>query len=892
MNVSFNINFHTKWGQTLYIVGSIPELGNWNLEQAKEMQCVDKGNWNLNLELPSKNINLEYRYFVKENNQIRFEEWTRNHDLSINKLQESYYILDHWQNRSQNTTYYSSAFSNSWFAFSRDNKSKQKLKSEKKIILKVSAPLLDRNESVILSGNQEITGNWDIHKAQVLLCRQYPIWEIELDSENIQFPFEYKFCIINNQNKSLVRWEEGENRTLNIPSLKETEIVIVAGLHFQAEEPNRKCVGLSIPVFSLKSENSFGIGDFGDLLKIVDWAKMTSQKIIQILPINDTTMTHTYTDSYPYNSISICALHPLYINIDELGKLNDSKRNRFYQTKQKELNQLSQIDYEQVDQWKWNFFREIFEQEGEKTLSSSEYIRFYKSNKEWLTTYAAYSYLRDKYQTPDFREWGDYSHYDKHRIELLCHSDSSSYQAVMLYCYLQFHAHKQLAKAREYAHKNQIVLKGDIPIGISRMSVEAWTEPRYFNMHFQAGAPPDDFSASGQNWGFPTYNWETMEEDNYDWWKKRFRKIADFFDAYRIDHILGFFRIWQIPYHSIEGLLGYFNPALPLSVEKIESGGFVFKKERFTQAYIHHDFLHSLFKEHTSEAKDIFLNQVDADYFSLQEPFDTQRKIQDYFADKATEKDLLLKKGLFAICNEVLFIEDEKIPNLYHPRISASETFLYKELSQSEKDSFDSLYWNYFYQRHNDFWKDTAIKHLEPIIGATNMLVCGEDLGMIPRSVPEVMEKLQMLSLEIERMPKTSDTEFTPLSHVPYLSVCTTSTHDMSTIRGWWKENREKTQRYYNQVLQISGVAPDEATPDICELIIKNHLNAKSMLTIIPFQDWTSINQQYRNTNIEEERINIPSNPCHYWRYRMHLSIDELLNAKKLNEQINNLICQ
>ena len=363
MNISFNINFYTEWGQTLYIVGSIPELGSWNIEQAKEMQYVDDGNWKLNLELPAKNIHLEYRYFVKENNQIRFEEWMRNHDLLIKKNQESCYILDHWQNRTQNTAFYSSAFSKSWIAFSRSNKSKQKLKSGKKITIQVSAPLLDQNESLVLSGNQKITGNWDINKAPILSCSQYPIWEIELESENIQFPVEYKFCIINNQNKSLVRWEQGENRILNIPSFEENKITIIAGLHFR-EEVKWKCVGLSIPVFSLRSESSFGIGDFSDLLKIVDWAKMTSQKIIQILPINDTTMTHTYSDSYPYNSISISALHPLYININELGELNNSKRNRFYQSKQKELNQLSQVDYEQVDRWKWNFFREIFEQIG------------------------------------------------------------------------------------------------------------------------------------------------------------------------------------------------------------------------------------------------------------------------------------------------------------------------------------------------------------------------------------------------------------------------------------------------------------------------------------------------------------------------------------------------
>lgn len=877
------------WGQTLFIIGSIPELGEWNTDRAKEMSYTQDGNWKFELELPDEAIDFEYRYFLKSNDQLIFEEWDKNHHLTIINTQQSYYLLDYWQTRPQNTAFYSSAFTHSWFAHPCD-KFERVVKSNRKIKLKILAPTIKKNESLALSGNQTEMGNWDTSKALILACDKFPEWSVEFDSENIHYPIEYKFCIINNEDKSVVRWEKGENRILGIPHLKENTTGIISGLQFRDENIEWKCAGLSIPVFSLKSNSSFGIGDFKDLYKIVDWVKSTGQRIIQILPINDTTMTHTRLDSYPYNSISIYALHPLYINIQKMGTLKDTERNIFYNTKQKELNDLALINYDDVDYWKWNFFREIFIQEGVNTLTSQEFALFFEDNKEWLIPYAAYSFLRDKYHTPTFHHWKEHARYNKQDIEKLCSPDSPVYNEISLYYYLQFHAHLQLKQVRKYAYQNGIVLKGDIPIGISRVSIEAWTEPNYFNMHFQAGAPPDDFSESGQNWGFPTYNWQAMESDNYYWWKKRFSKMADFFDAYRIDHILGFFRIWQIPAHSIEGLLGYFNPALPLSIKEIEDSGLSFLKDKFIYANIHEKYLLSFFGEYTSEVKQIFLNQIDAEHFSLKAQFNTQRKIQEYFSDQEDEKGQIIKQGLMAICNEVLFIEDEEHKNHYHPRISASSSYQYEELSHTEKYAFDYIYWNYFYQRHNEFWKKEAFKHLTPIVNSTNMLVCGEDLGMIPHSVPEVMEKLQILSLEIERMPKTAEREFTDLQHIPYLSVCTTSTHDMSTIRGWWMEDKERSQRYFNSVLKKEGDAPLYASSEICKEIICNHLKSHAMLVIIPFQDWLAIDEELRNPDIDSERINIPSNAKHYWRYRMHISIEDLFSAEKLNKDINNLI--
>ena len=891
MKIRLYIHFHTVWGQCVYVTGSLPELGAWNIASAKAMQHSGEGLWLFELNLPDKPLNFEYRYFIRSGDEFVFEEWQQNHRQSITDIRKNYVMIDYWQNHPQYTVFYSSAFYKSWFAHPCDNL-RRIVKSNNKLCIKVLALGVERNQSVAILGNQTELGNWETGNALIMACDNYPEWSIELDAGAFSYPVEYKFCIIENENKSLIEWEEGENRVLAIPPSGENETCIISGLGFRKKPVEWKCAGTVIPVFSLRSENSFGIGDFGDLKKCIDWLEITSQKILQILPVNDTTQTHTWKDSYPYNAISIYALHPIYLNLNAMGELNAVDRRVFYEDKKAVLNALEEIDYEQADIFKWLFFRELFAQEGNKTLQSLEFLSFVEKNKDWLIPYSAYSHLRDKYQTCDFRLWKELSRYDKDAVEKFCRPDKAHYPEIALYYYLQFHLHKQLLEVKEYAYSKGIVLKGDIPIGISKTSIEAWTEPEFFNSQYQTGAPPDDFSVTGQNWGFPTYNWEQMESDHYRWWKKRFRKMADYFDAFRIDHILGFFRIWEIPENSVQGLLGWFSPALPFSEEEIKNSGFNFQMERYTNAHINEQFLPELFGEYTQEVTQIYLNRTSSRHFALKETFNTQSKIQAYFSGKEDSKNRMIQKGLYAICNEVLFIKDKQKPNYYHPRISAYNSYIYKELDNSDRNTFDYLYWHYFYQRHNDFWKEQGYNKLLPLISGTDMLICGEDLGMIPQCVPEVMQELRILSLEIERMPKESNREFTDLNHLPYLSVCSTSTHDMPTLRMEWKEDYWKTQRYYNEVLKHEGNSPEDCSPDSCEQIIFNHLRTRSMLVIIPLQDWLSMDGEIRRGNENSERINVPANPQHYWKYRMHLSLETLLNAGNLNEKIIRLIKQ
>ena len=884
MTVSFNIEYRTSWGEEVRIAGLLPE--------SIPMHTTDGIYWtaDVELEVPKEGMTINYSYQIEQNQIIIRKEWDsfpRRLFLSGNS-KKKYQIKDCWKNIPEQLYYYSSAFTEALLA--HPDRAEIPPCHRKGLVIKAYAPRINKDYCLAICGTQKALGNWDPDKAIPMSDANFPEWQIELDASKLKFPLEYKFILYHKEEKKADCWENNPNRYLADPELKTNETLVISDRYAYFDIPVWKGAGIAIPVFSLKSENSFGVGDFGDLKRMIDWAVSTQQKVIQILPINDTTMTHAWTDSYPYNSISINAFHPMYADIKQMGTLKDKSAAAKFNKKQKELNGLPAMDYEAVNQTKWEYFRLIFKQEGEKVLASGEFGEFFNANKEWLQPYAVFSYLRDAFQTPNFREWPRHSVYNAQDIEKMCRPESVDYPHIALYYYIQFHLHLQLVAATKYAREHGVVLKGDIPIGISRNSVEAWTEPYYFNLNGQAGAPPDDFSVNGQNWGFPTYNWDVMEKDGYRWWMKRFQKMSEYFDAYRIDHILGFFRIWEIPMHAVHGLLGQFIPSIPMSREEIESYGLPFRKE-YLIPYIHESFLGQVFGPHTDYVKQTFLLPAEAPgIYHMKPEFATQREVESFFAGKNDENSLWIRDGLYTLISDVLFVPDTKEKDKYHPRIGIQRDFIFRSLNELEQNAFNKLYDQYYYHRHNDFWRQQAMKKLPQLTQSTRMLVCGEDLGMIPDCVSSVMNDLRILSLEIQRMPKNPMYEFGYLNEYPYRSVCTISTHDMSTLRGWWEEDYLQTQRYYNTMLGHYGTAPTVATPELCEEVVRNHLKSNSILCILSLQDWLSIDGKWRNPNVQEERINVPSNPRNYWRYRMHLTLEQLMKAEELNDKIRELI--
>lgn len=887
MKLTFYIDYRTNWGESVYLVGDPEVLGAGNYDRAVRMRLIGESTWQAEVEISDKEKDFAYRYFVRHENGYIKNEWGDGHNFHRVNRVKNYEIFDRWTDQPYDKPFYSTVFTEC--VNKRDGLPKPTEAKAGDIVISVEAPTLRPDEVLAISGQCHELGDWDTKKALIMNDAEFPVWSAAIEFKNLPRLVEYKFVVLKKATRELVAWEGRDNRVLNVNPTQKNEIMLVNGLRFVNSLGQWHGAGVAIPVFSLRSEDDFGVGDFIDLKKMVDWAVATHQNFIQILPINDTTMTHTWTDSYPYNANSTFALHPMYLRLEMLGTLDDASRREHYANLRRELNRLPEIDYERVNEAKTAYTREIFAQNGDATLKSADFNKFVEKNASWLTPYAAFCVLRDLNNTPEFQNWGEYAHYDKAKIDEFIKEHTNDINFVY---YQQYHLDRQMREVRAYAHAHGIAIKGDIPIGISRTSVDAWISPRLFNLNSQAGAPPDDFSVLGQNWGFPTYNWEEMSLDGFAWWKDRFRKMAEYFDAYRIDHVLGFFRIWQIPMDAIHGLLGVFNPALPFTPDELRNNyDFWIDVDLQTTPFIMDYFIGDFFGEYTDEVKQRFLNDAGYGRWKLKTEFNTQRKIAEYFANlEKDDKNNRICNGLLGLIDQVLFIEDPVEKGKYHPRISAQYTYIYNSLNEYERWCFNRLYNDFFYHRHNDFWYGKAMWKLPPLIDATHMLTCAEDLGMIPDCVAAVMNALQILTLDIQRMPKDPKTEFGNTWSYPYYSVCTTSTHDMTGIRAWWEEDREVTQRFYNNVLHEHGAAPYFAEPWVCERIIQLHLKSPSMLCILPLQDWLSIDGELRRDNPQAERINVPANSRHYWRYRMHLTLEDLNRQDLLNRRLFDLI--
>ncbi len=894
MILHFNLRFHTEFGQSLWVSGNARELGKNDPAHAVAMQYLNDEFWYVAIPVSKKDWNkngLTYKYYLKNKEGEMTGEW--GHDKVISdpgKTILEIHLLDTWNHAGEyGNAFYTAPFEN---VLLRHQYSKHKVKAEKHFThtFKIKAPLLDKHEVICLSGRGEKLGNW-LESKLIHLAKEDGWWSVNLDLAESTFPVAYKYVLFNTRENKLISFEQGDNRLLHIDTHLNRVTIIHDGF---ARIPNDtwKGAGVSLPVFSLRSKNSFGVGEFADIKLLVDWAKETGLKLIQILPVNDTIATNTWIDSYPYAAISAFALHPLYINLEKCAGKKHFDSVQFLKKKKLQLNELSQVDYEEVIRLKLSILRELYDVMYKECFDSEDYQSFFEDNKHWLIPYAVFCYLRDQYGTSHFNEWKTNSVYIKEEIEHLFTTKSSVQKEIRFYCFVQFQLHLQLKDAADYAHKKGIVLKGDIPIGIYRYGCDAWVAPELYNMEEQAGAPPDDFTPIGQNWEFPTYNWKRMQEDDFGWWKKRFEQMNNYFDAFRIDHILGFFRIWSVPSNAVQGIMGHFVPSIPVHYSEFGENGIWFDEPRYCKPLITEDVLHEIFDDLAERVKQDFVEPNEREGYDLKTPFQDQRAVEAFFLKlESTEENLKLQLGLYDLISNVIFFKQERSRGLeYHFRIDMEKTSSFRYLIPHVQEKLKALYINYFYRRQDNFWKKEAMKKLPRLKDSTNMLICGEDLGMVPDCVPEVMNLLGILSLEIQRMPKNPKKEFFYPHEAPYLSVITPSTHDMSTIRGWWEENREKTQHFYNHALGQWGEAPYFCESWINRAIILQHLYSPAMWSIFQLQDILGMSDILRRPNPHEERINNPANSKHYWQFRMHLPLEDLIKENEFNEELKGYV--
>ena len=891
IKLNFFLRFHTEFGQTLYITGQHEIFGNGDVNKALLMQYWNEEFWTVTIELDTSTVSPEgivYNYIVKNDSGDLHYDWGSDKKITAELFtSEETVIIDSWNFAG----FYENAFYTEPFQqvllknnFTSVDAAEPSTYTH---IFKIKAPLIEKGQTVFIAGNVKELNDWGKGKP-VLMGRKEDedFFSVKFDLSNVHIPIAYKYGVYDLKENKIIRFEDGNNRWLHNAFLKTTKTVVNDGF-ILLSATTWKGAGVSIPVFSLRSKESFGVGEFADIKLLVDWSKKVGLKLIQILPVNDTTATHKWIDSYPYSAISAFALHPMYLNLEQAaGKHFNNLRDEILKEKER-LNKLADVDYEAVNKLKWEFIRQLYPLQKDALFTSTEYKEFYERNSHWLIPYAAFSYFRDKYKTADFNLWPVYKTYNEEEINALLEPSLKTHNELALYFFVQYHLYVQLKQATQYAHQNGVIIKGDIPIGVYRYGADAWQHPELFHMDMQAGAPPDDFAVTGQNWGFPTYNWEKMREDDFAWWKQRFEEMSYYFDAFRIDHILGFFRIWSIPYHSVEGIMGHFEPAIPVHVNEFYERGIWFDYKRYCRPFITEQALNDMFGDQQNHVKYTFLDYDGSGYYQMKPDFATQRQLENYFAwQEDNEHNKWLKRTLFNLVSNVILFEVEGSDGKqFHFRFEMQETSSFKNLDATIRSWLDQFYVDYFFKRQDNFWMHQAMQKLPALKRATNMLVCGEDLGLVPASVPEVMRQTGILSLEIQRMPKDPKKEFFHPADAPYLSVVTPSTHDMSTIRGWWEEDHDRTQRFFNNELGQWGGAPYLCDAWVNETIVVQHLHSPAMWSIFQLQDILGCDRKIRRPNPHEERINVPANPKHYWKYRMHLNLEDLINANEFNEK-------
>lgn len=868
----FHIDYQTRWGENVCLAYRT-DTGH---DQLLKLHTHDGRHWQAELSLPASVRWIDYAYRIDDEARGVLRSENCPHRRLMIRRRKSLFLSDTWTEQGIPSEFLSKAFTQTLFGQAMPQR--RRTRQQGRCLLVLRALPAPQGYRWALLGSSERMGQWvpeRAHKLQPSDTYEY-VWPLSPD--DFQERAYYKYVLQSETNPSDVVWEEGENRRLPYVSADADTAVVHNDSSPRLGLPLWRGAGVVIPVFSLRSERSQGIGDFSDLMAFVGWAAHCGMRAVQILPVNDTTATRTWRDSYPYNPISVYALHPVYL---DLGEWSGSRAFARVKDEAAELNTAASVRFEEVLRLKLQFLSELFVEKGPAIMRQADFSEFCRDNSGWLPDYARFCFLRDAFSTADFRAWREPDQYlSVHRKE--------AERAARFWSWVQYLLHCQLSRAHEFARSRGVILKGDIPIGVSPNSADAWVNPQLYHFDGQAGAPPDYFAREGQNWGFPTYDWEAMAADNYAWWRQRLAVMQRYFDAYRLDHVLGFFRIWEIPSNQLWGTLGRFRPALPLSSGEIAAHGFTLPPMLYTRPHFSERQLARLAERADSSALAAYF-QKEGGYYTLRPEVACQRDVVRRVPEGKVRAVLLEAVA------DVLFIADSQNEALFHPAINAQATQAYAALPADQQRAFDALHHDFFHLRHNDFWGQMGQRKLDAVtryMPSDWMLPCAEDLGFVPSCVKPVLDRLHILTLEIQSMPKQTGVRFAVPETYPYRSVATIATHDMAPFRLWWHADAEGRAAFWHDYMGETGEPPAEATAAICRAVVAHHLQSGSMLCLLAWQDWMALDASLRRDDMAAEQINNPANPNQHWVYRMHLTIEQLYKAVDFNERLRVMIAQ
>jgi len=645
----------------------------------------------------------------------------------------------------------------------------------------------------------------------------------------------------------------------------------------------RYYTGVLVPVGSLRSARSAGVGEFADLPLLADWCLEAGLDVIQILPVND-----TGGDTSPYSAMSAFALHPLYLRLEDVPevaevRVEDTELDGTLTAMREELDARPRISFAEVLERKYEVLHRVYDARREEIAADANLAAWIENN-PWVREFSVYRCLKDRQGKRSWVEWNDLQDPGLAEIDAMWHEPSME-DDLTFYCWVQYNAEGQLRAAAAAVSERGVYLKGDLPILMAEDSADVWAHRDIFKPQFRAGAPPDMFSHLGQNWGLPVYDWDVLASNDYDWWRRRLDQADDFYHAFRIDHVLGFFRIWAVPAEDSAGTMGFFHPSYLLTTHELQEAGFDDARVRWlAEPHIPGERLRETLGDHVEMLTECCLEPVgdDEDLYVFAEGFREQDLLALDLPGEAKES----LRGWYHDRALIRVSFDR-----YSPAWKMRDSSAYRSLAEEERQRFDELV-AHARRISEEMWEEQGRRILSLVNGSAAMLPCAEDLGVVPESVPRVLSELGILGLRIPRWTRRWDEPgepYIPLENYPYLTVCAPSVHDTSTLREWWE--REDGVEEFWTALGFEGERPAELTSELAEKVISRILDTNSAICMFQIQDFFALSEDLRSADPADERVNIPGTTTEFnWSYRLPRNIESLIEETRLNTRIRDLV--
>ncbi|MDR0443322.1 MAG: 4-alpha-glucanotransferase [Treponema sp.] len=653
----------------------------------------------------------------------------------------------------------------------------------------------------------------------------------------------------------------------------------------QKQATSKRLLGAAVPVGALRSKGGMGVGEFSDLAGFALLCKKMKLGLIQILPVNDTGF-----ESSPYSSLTAFGLHPLYLRIESLPEYEAADRaikKRIKDAREK-FGNAARFSHYQILKEKLEICRELFDANKTEIIKSAGKGRLsdWIGQNSWVKQYAVYRRLKEVNNGKSWKEWPEHRTVSAQDIEKLW-NDKDLREDHIFWAWLQEALDVQFSIAAKAIADAGIILEGDLPILMNEDSCDAWAHPEIFIQELSAGAPPDMYSPDGQNWGFPIYNWENQEKDNYAWWRKRLAVAGKYYQAYRIDHVLGFFRIWASSHSDYSSSLGRFVPYAPITSGDLKKLGFDKGRIRWiSQPHIPTGELWDALKNNWGGPKNDSEIAAAADkafskaleQLNNEELWLFKKKIKGEKDIDNLELHPAARKYLLQKWHDRVFLEYEKgrfAPLWYFRNARAWETF-----SVEEKREMEALI-EKRRVKSEKIWEAQGKRLLSVLVESSHMLPCAEDLGAVPACVPKVLSRLKILGLRVVRWFRDWDKDgqpYIPFEKYPELSVCTGAVHDSSTIREWWE--KEANQGQFAGFIGVPAL-PKTYNPGAAKMILSKIAAARSRFRVFQIQDLLHLSNKWYTENPASERVNVPGTSNEFnWTYRLPATIEEIAKDK------------